>query len=102
MSLYEKLKSATYFFLIAGPCVIEEESIMLHTAEYLKNLSDDLKLPLFFKSSYSKANRSSGSSFSGPGLEKGLKLLSRIKREFELPILSDVHEVCEVEAAAQV
>ncbi|MDD3104398.1 MAG: 3-deoxy-8-phosphooctulonate synthase [Candidatus Cloacimonetes bacterium] len=102
MSLYEKLKSATYFFLIAGPCVIEEESIMLHTAEYLKNLSDDLKLPLIFKSSYSKANRSSGSSFSGPGLEKGLKLLSRIKREFELPILSDVHEVCEVEAAAQV
>jgi len=102
MSLYEKLTNASDFFLIAGPCVIEEESIMLHTAEYLKNLSDRLKLPLVFKSSYSKANRSSGGSFSGPGLEKGLRLLSRIKREFELPILSDVHEVCEVEAAAKV
>ena len=68
MSLYEKLKTAPYFFLIAGPCVIEEESIMYHTAEYLKNLSVELGLPLVFKSSYTKANRSSGDSFSGPGI----------------------------------
>ncbi|MCB5265827.1 MAG: 3-deoxy-8-phosphooctulonate synthase [Candidatus Cloacimonetes bacterium] len=102
MSLYEKLKTAPYFFLIAGPCVIEDESIMYHTAKYLKNLSVELNLPLVFKSSYIKANRSSGSSFSGPGIDAGLQLLSRIKRDFELPILSDVHEVCEVEPAAEV
>ncbi len=102
MSLYEKLKTAPYFFLIAGPCVIEEESIMFATAEALKKLSEELGLPLVFKSSYMKANRSSGSSFSGPGLKAGLTLLSRIKREFDLPILSDVHEVCEVEPAAEV
>ncbi len=102
MSLYEKLKTAPLFFLIAGPCVIEEESLMLHTAEYLKKLSRELKLPLVFKSSYMKANRSSGSSFSGPGLDAGLKLLERIKREYDLPILSDVHEVCEVQPAAEV
>ncbi|MCB5265413.1 MAG: 3-deoxy-8-phosphooctulonate synthase [Candidatus Cloacimonetes bacterium] len=102
MSLYEKLKTAPYFFLIAGPCVIEEESIMYQTAEYLKKLSVELGLPLVFKSSYTKANRSSGDSFSGPGIEAGLALLSRIKREFELPILSDVHEICEVGPAAEV
>lgn len=102
MSLYEKLKTAPYFFLIAGPCVIEDESIMYHTAEFLKNLSVELNLPLVFKSSYIKANRSSGSSFSGPGIDAGLQLLSRIKRDFELPILSDVHEICEVAPAAEV
>ncbi|MFA7543867.1 MAG: 3-deoxy-8-phosphooctulonate synthase [Candidatus Cloacimonadaceae bacterium] len=102
MPLFEKLKSAKPFFLIAGPCVIEDEHTMLASAEYLKRLSEKLKLPLVFKSSYTKANRSSKDSYSGPGLEEGLKLLARIRQDYDLPILSDIHESCEVAAAAEV
>ncbi|MDD4231309.1 MAG: 3-deoxy-8-phosphooctulonate synthase [Candidatus Cloacimonetes bacterium] len=102
MSLFNKLKSANPFFLIAGPCVIESEEIMLKSAEYLSSLCSKLNLPLIFKSSYKKANRSSGNSYTGPGMEAGLKLLKKVSQEFEVPILSDVHEVCEVKAAAEV
>lgn len=92
-------------FLIAGPCVIEEESLMMRTAGRLKKITANLGIPLIFKSSFSKDNRSSLDYYQGPGLEKGLRVLEKIKREFDLPILTDIHypyqaapaaEVCEV------
>jgi len=89
-------------FLIAGPCVIESESHTLKMAEGLKRLADDVGIPLVFKASYDKANRSSIHSFRGPGLEAGLKVLQRVKREFDLPILTDVHETTHVAAASEV
>lgn len=90
------------FFLISGPCVIEDESLMMRTAERLKEISERLKLPLIFKSSFMKDNRSSVDYYMGPGLEEGLKLLQKIKTEFDLPILSDVHYPDQVKAAAEV
>ena len=92
-------------FLIAGPCVIEEESLMMRTAERLKGITKRLGIPLIFKSSFSKDNRSSLDYYQGPGMEKGLRVLEKVKREFDLPILTDIHypyqaapaaEVCEV------
>jgi 2-dehydro-3-deoxyphosphooctonate aldolase (KDO 8-P synthase) len=92
-------------FLIAGPCVIEEESLMMRTAERLKGVAARLDVPLIFKSSFSKDNRSSLEYYQGPGLEDGLRMLEKIKREFGLPILTDIHypyqaapagEVCDV------
>ncbi|HOM79197.1 MAG TPA: 3-deoxy-8-phosphooctulonate synthase [Candidatus Cloacimonas acidaminovorans] len=100
--LYTELASSQNFFLIAGPCVIEEESIMFTVAETLKELCTRKGIPFVFKSSYSKANRSSVNSFSGPGREEGLKILSKIKQEFEVPVLTDVHECVEVASAAEV
>ena len=100
--LYPELSSCKNFFLIAGPCVIEEESIMLAIAEAVKELCVRKAIPLVFKASYKKANRSSVNSFSGPGMEEGLKLLSKIKQDFEVPILTDVHECVEVASAAEV
>ena len=73
-------------FLIAGPCVIEEESLMMRTAERLKGVAARLDVPLIFKSSFSKDNRSSLEYYQGPGLEDGLRMLEKIKREFDLPI----------------
>ena len=78
-------------FLISGPCVIEAESLMLKTAEKLKEISERLDLPLVFKSSFMKDNRSSLENYHGPGLEEGLRILERVKREFDLPVLTDVH-----------
>jgi len=80
------------FFLIAGPCVIESESLVLDTAARLKEITTRLGIPLVFKSSFDKANRSSGSSFRGPGLEGGLKILEKVRKELRLPVLTDVHE----------
>src|SRR5687767_4679228 len=80
------------FFLIAGPCVVESEGLILDTAGTLKELAARLKVPFIFKSSFDKANRSSRSSFRGPGLEEGLRILSEVKRQLQLPILTDVHE----------
>lgn len=102
MSLYNSLTSASPFFLIAGPCVIESESVMLKSVDYLVRLCEKLELPLVFKSSFKKANRSSGNSYSGPGMDDGLKLLQRISKDFKVPVLSDVHEVCEIPAVAEV
>ena len=89
-------------FLISGPCVIEEESIMMKTAEGLKNMSEKLDIPLIYKSSFQKDNRSDVSYYQGPGLEEGLKLLDKIKKEFELPVLSDIHYPSQVSEAADV
>jgi 2-dehydro-3-deoxyphosphooctonate aldolase (KDO 8-P synthase) len=88
--------------LIAGPCVIESEGACLEVAARLKELTRSLGMPLIFKSSYDKANRSSVRSYRGPGLDQGLKILGRVKRELEIPVLSDVHRLEEVKEAAQV
>lgn len=79
-------------FLIAGPCVVESEGLILDTAGKLKELTGRLGVPFIFKSSFDKANRSSRSSFRGPGIEQGLRILSEVKRQLGLPVLTDVHE----------
>jgi 2-dehydro-3-deoxyphosphooctonate aldolase (KDO 8-P synthase) len=89
-------------FLIAGPCVIEAESLMMHTAERLRNITAELGIPLIFKSSFSKDNRSSLDYYQGPGLEEGLRTLEKVKREFELPILTDIHYPTQAAPAAEV
>ena len=90
------------FFLISGPCVIEEEGIMFRTAEKLKRISEKLSLPLIFKSSFMKDNRSSCDFYSGPGIDEGLRLLEKIKNQFNIPILSDVHYPDQVMPSAEV
>lgn len=90
------------FFLIAGPCVIESPEITLRVAAFLKETSELLGIPVIFKSSYDKANRTSVSSYRGPGLDRGLEVLWRVKEEIGLPVLSDVHQTGEVEKAARV
>jgi len=96
---------ADNLFLISGPCVIEAESIMLKTAEELKKISERLGVSVIYKSSFLKDNRSSLSYYQGPGLDEGLKILARIKKDFGFPILTDIHypdqakpvgEVCDV------
>jgi 2-dehydro-3-deoxyphosphooctonate aldolase (KDO 8-P synthase) len=87
---------------IAGPCAIEGELITLKAAEKLKEYSERLNIPIIFKSSYDKANRTSITSFRGPGIKEGLKILNRVKMETWLPVLSDVHSLEEVEMAADV
>ena len=88
--------------LIAGPCVIESPSHALDTAEKIKRAANDANIPFIFKASYDKANRSSINSFRGPGLIKGLKSLEKIKKELNIPVLSDVHTEEEIEPASQV
>ncbi len=88
--------------IIAGPCVIESAELCLTVAERLKSLCAARQLPFVFKASYRKANRSSGRSFAGLGMAEGLDVLARIKREFDVPVLTDVHEEAEVAAAAEV
>ena len=80
------------FFLISGPCVIESEQLALDTAGFLKALCLKLDIPFIYKSSFDKANRSSTSSFRGPGIEAGLKILERVKKQIGVPVLTDVHE----------
>jgi 2-dehydro-3-deoxyphosphooctonate aldolase (KDO 8-P synthase) len=89
-------------FLIAGPCVIESEAHATMMAEKLAAVTAELGVPYIFKASYDKANRSSGSSFRGPGLKKGLSILAKIKKRVGVPILTDVHEVSQVGPAAEV
>jgi 2-dehydro-3-deoxyphosphooctonate aldolase (KDO 8-P synthase) len=88
--------------MIAGPCVIESAAATLEIARALKEIAGDLGLPLIFKASYDKANRTSVGAFRGPGLKKGLEILARVKAEVGLPVLSDVHRLAEVKAAAEV
>jgi 2-dehydro-3-deoxyphosphooctonate aldolase (KDO 8-P synthase) len=95
-------------FLISGPCVIETESIMMRTAETIKEVTEKLGVPVIYKSSFMKDNRSSADYYSGPGVEKGLRILEKIRKEFGFPILTDVHypshvkEVAEVDDVVQV
>jgi len=80
------------FFLIAGPCVVESEGLVLDTAGTLKELTTRLGIPFIFKASFDKANRSSAKSFRGPGMEEGLRVLAEVKRQLGLPVITDVHE----------
>jgi 2-dehydro-3-deoxyphosphooctonate aldolase (KDO 8-P synthase) len=89
-------------FLISGPCVIEAEPLMMRTAERLKGIATDLGLPLIFKSSFSKDNRSALEYYQGPGLQEGLRILEKVKRDFELPLLTDIHYPDQAAPAAEV
>jgi 2-dehydro-3-deoxyphosphooctonate aldolase (KDO 8-P synthase) len=93
---------ADRMFLISGPCVIEDEALMMRTAERLKVIAAGLEIPLIFKSSFSKDNRSSLDYYQGPGLEEGLRILEKIKREFDLPVLTDIHYPTQAAPAAEV
>ena len=93
------------FFLIAGPCVIESEQLQMDTAGTLKEITASLGIPFIFKSSYDKANRSSGTTFRGPGMQSGLEILAKVKRELGVPVLTDVHaesQIAEVAAVVDV
>lgn len=89
-------------FFIAGPCVIESEDLILNTASKLKAVSDELGVPIIFKSSFDKANRSSIDSYRGPGIEEGLRVLQRVKDELNMPVLTDVHEDTPLDEVASV
>jgi len=88
--------------LIAGPCVIEDEKSTLLLAEKIKELAAEAGIPFVFKASYDKANRTSIDSFRGPGLDEGLKILARVKKDMGIPVISDVHQTKEIESAAEV
>lgn len=90
------------FFLIAGPCVIESESMALSTAEFLKNLTEKLNINFIYKSSFDKANRSSGDSFRGLGINKGLEILNKVKTQIGVPVLTDVHEDTNLSEVAEI
>jgi len=90
------------FFLIAGPCVVESEQLQMDTAGALKDITSSLGIPFIFKSSYDKANRSSGTSFRGPGMSRGLEILAKVKKDLNLPILTDVHSEAEIAEVAKV
>ena len=90
------------FFLISGPCVVESEQLQLDVAGALKDMAASLGIPFIFKSSYDKANRSSGTSFRGPGMDKGLEILAKVKKELNVPVLTDVHSEAEIAAVAKV
>jgi len=89
-------------FLIAGPCVIESEQLALETSNALKELTSRLGIPFIYKSSFDKANRSSGASFRGPGMEEGLRILQKVKDEVGVPVLTDVHEDTPIDEVAEV
>ena len=97
-----KVGGGNPFVLIAGPCVIESEELVLKVASFVKRVCDKLEIPYIFKSSYDKANRTSISSFRGPGLEEGIRILAKVKEEVGIPILSDVHLPQEAGLAAEV
>ena len=90
------------FFLIAGPCVIESEQLQMDTAGTLKEITASLGIPFIFKSSFDKANRSSGATFRGPGIDRGLEILAKVKRELHLPVLTDIHSEDQIAQVASV
>ncbi|MBT8064742.1 MAG: 3-deoxy-8-phosphooctulonate synthase [Xanthomonadales bacterium] len=90
------------FFLIAGPCVIESEQLAIDTAGELKDICGRLDINLIYKSSFDKANRSSGESFRGPGVDEGLRILAEVKRQIGVPVLTDIHEDTDIGAVANV
>jgi 2-dehydro-3-deoxyphosphooctonate aldolase (KDO 8-P synthase) len=98
--LFDSLKKNK--FVIAGPCVIESEEMIMQTAEELKKICDDLGLVYIFKASFDKANRTSVDSFRGPGLEKGLAILEKVKKKFSVPVLTDIHEASQAKPASAV
>jgi 2-dehydro-3-deoxyphosphooctonate aldolase (KDO 8-P synthase) len=90
------------FFLIAGTCVIESQQLAFDVAGILKEMTDELGIPFIYKSSFDKANRSSGKSFRGPGMDNGLKVLGEVKQKIGVPVLTDIHEIDEIKAVASV
>ena len=90
------------FFLIAGPCVIESRQMAFDTAGLLKEITGKLGIPFIYKSSFDKANRSSGKSYRGPGMDEGLKILADVKKDLGVPVLTDVHDTPQIEAVASV
>ena len=96
------LKNLNNFLLIAGPCVVENKSVVFETCERVKKIADKLKIPYIFKSSYIKANRTSAKSFRGIGIDKALKILAQVKKEFKVPVLTDVHSEIEVSIVSEV
>ena len=90
------------FFLIAGPCVIESEQLQMDTAGTLKEITDSLGIPFIFKSSFDKANRTSESAYRGLGMEKGLEILAKVKREIGVPVLTDIHSIDQIAQVASV
>ncbi len=98
--LYKKLKQGR--FLLSGPCAIESESLVMEVAEEVKKISEELNFTYIFKASFDKANRTSLGSFRGPGLEEGLKILEKVKNEFDLPIVTDIHESHQAAPVAEV
>ena len=100
MTLYEKIKSG--MFVMAGPCVIESEALVMQVAEEVKKISEELGFTYIFKASFDKANRTSLSSFRGPGMDEGLRILEKVKKEFDLPIVTDIHEPYQAGPVAEV
>jgi len=98
----DKILDGDKLFLIAGPCAIESDEVCFTVAEKLKAVSEKYDLPVIFKSSYAKANRLSGESFSGHGIDFGLKVLSEVRKKFDLPLITDVHETGEIRPTAEV
>jgi 2-dehydro-3-deoxyphosphooctonate aldolase (KDO 8-P synthase) len=98
--LYNNLK--TNKFILSGPCVIENESMIMYLAEEIKKLTDELGFDYIFKASFDKANRTSINSYRGPGLEEGLRILERVKKEFNLPLTTDIHEPNQAKSVAEV
>jgi len=98
--LYKKLKEKK--FILSGPCVIESEDMVMYLAEEIKKITQDLDFTYVFKASFDKANRTSLSSYRGPGLEEGLRILERVKNEFELPVTTDIHESSQAPSLADV
>jgi len=90
------------FFLVAGPCVVESEDTTLKVATFLKQTSEEMDIPVVFKTSYDKANRTSLDSFRGLGMDKGLEIIRKVKEETELSVLSDVHETGQIDKAAEI
>ncbi|RDX79045.1 2-dehydro-3-deoxyphosphooctonate aldolase, partial [Mucuna pruriens] len=100
--LYNHLKAADPFFLLAGPNVIESEEHILQMAKHIKSIASEIGIPLVFKSSFDKANRTSSKSFRGPGMIEGLKILEKVKIAYDIPIVTDVHETIQCEAVGRV
>jgi len=99
--LFNQKNTHNNFFLLAGPCVVENEEVLFKTASTLKNICEDLSIPLIFKSSFTKANRSSANSFTSIGHEKALNMLANVKTQFDLPLVTDIHTESDAELAAQ-
>jgi len=101
VAIWKNLNSPRELFLIAGPCVIENEKLCLHVASSLKTMCAELGVFYVFKASFDKANRTSGKSFRGPGMKEGLKILSHVREELEVPVLTDIHNEAQAAAAGQ-
>jgi len=100
--LFEKLKNSKPFFILAVPCVVESREHALYMSAELKKIADRLGIAMVYKSSFDKANRTSGASFRGPGIEEGVKILKEVKETFGLPIVTDIHESYQAELVADV